>query len=508
MSEQPRAPWSMGTRRTGSLFDDLANVSMPQFLAVALPLTAVFVLGFFLEYRARVGAEEARFFAQESAVIERGVRQLRQELERSTGDLLLIGDLVASTLDAATPDPLVPLERSLLALARSRPGYLQIRYLDASGHEILRVENSGQGPRSIPESGRQDPRDDGTFGESQGLAAGEVFVSPMELNLANGEIQEPHTPLVRLATPVYDSAGRRRGIVVLHVDGEQFLRAFPRNTEKGGVQRMIVDSDGYWLQHRPEVEWGSVLDHGIGFQRTFPDVWDRMASDRRGRLESSDGLFYFDSVSPRAATSRPEAEGKPGSFWMLVSLVPREVVDGISVRVGTRLVVVAVPLYFALLGVAWLAAVALERRRAADEALRNLEYVRSCMIRAALDAIIVMDKTGTALEFNPAAQQIFGYTLDEARGKLVADLIIPPANREAHRLGLQRYLATGEGPLIDRHVDGLTAIRKDGSELSVELTICPMMVSGERLFCGFLRDLSEPQPAPTTSGDDGDSDVL
>ncbi len=111
---------------------------------------------------------------------------------------------------------------------------------------------------------------------------------------------------------------------------------------------------------------------------------------------------------------------------------------------------------------------------------------------AALDGIVVMDETGTTLEFNPAAQRIFGYTLDEARGKLVADLIIPPANREIHRVGLERYLATGEGRIIDKHIDELTAIRKSGEEFPVELTVCtPVRVGGKRLFYGFLRDLSE-----------------
>ena len=111
---------------------------------------------------------------------------------------------------------------------------------------------------------------------------------------------------------------------------------------------------------------------------------------------------------------------------------------------------------------------------------------------AALDGIIVMDQVGITLEFNPSARKIFGYTLEGARGKLVADLIIPPAYREAHRLGLERYLATGEGNIIDKHVVELTAIRKDGEEFPIELTVCsPVTVAGQQLFYGFLRDLSE-----------------
>jgi PAS domain S-box-containing protein len=176
---------------------------------------------------------------------------------------------------------------------------------------------------------------------------------------------------------------------------------------------------------------------------------------------------------------------------MFISLVPRRLLDDIAVRVGTPLLVLAMPLYFALLAIGWALAAALQRRRLVDEALRSVEAVRSAMMRAALDGIVVMDQTGTTLEFNPAARRIFGYTRDEVRGKLVADLIIPAAHRETHRIGLEHYLATGEGRIIDKHIDELTAIRKGGEEFPVELTVCPVMVAGKQLFCGFLRDLSE-----------------
>jgi PAS domain S-box-containing protein len=320
----------------------------------------------------------------------------------------------------------------------------------------------------------------------------------MDLNIEHGVLQEPVQPVVRLMTPIDDSLGRRRGIVVLNARGEQFLRAFPRSTDKSGVQHMIVDSDGYWLRHRPEVEWGFVLTHGMSFRRTFPEMWEQMAATRHGRLESSDGLFYFDSAARRAGAGSGSEVGQEEPYWMLVSLVPRVVLDDITAREGTRLLVIAIPLYFVLLAVGWLLAAGLEKRRAADEALLNLEYVRSSMLRAALDAIIVMDQGGNTLEFNPAAQRIFGYTLEEARGKPVADLIIPPAYREAHRLGLERYLATEEGRIVDQHILELEGIRKDGVEIPVELTICPMTVGGQRLFCGFIRDLSEPEPEPNS----------
>ena len=290
--------------------------------------------------------------------------------------------------------------------------------------------------------------------------------------------------MVRLATPIDDAAGQRRGIVVLNAHGGHFMRAFEQNTGETGIQRMIVNSDGYWVQHRPEVESGVVLERGRSFQRSFPDVWPQLLASPQGWVESSEGLFYFDTVTPPPSASSPDGEADELPSWIFISLVPRQLFDDIAVQVATPLLVIATPLFFALVAIGCLLAVTLHRR---DAALRSLERVRSAMMTAALDGIVVMDETGTTLEFNPSAQQIFGYTLEEARGRLVADLIIPPAHRETHRLGLEQYLATGEGRIIDKHIGELTAIRKDGEEFPVELTVCsPVTVAGKQLFYGFL----------------------
>jgi len=491
MGAQPQDSWLLDAQPTIGLWHGFASVSMRLFLSVVLPLTAVFLLAFVLEYRAEVRAERARLFVQEAAVIQRGVRWVEREFEIATSDLHFVADLVAETVRDGSPDRFTALEHSALSFVRSRPNYFQIRFIDATGREVVRVEKTVDGPRIAPESELQEKSDRSYFTDTMRLESGEVFVSRMDLNVERGALEEPYRPVVRLATPIDDAAGQRRGVVVLNANGEHFLRAFEPNTDEAGIQRMIVDSEGYWLQHRPEVEWGFALDHGRSFQRTFPEVWTQLLAGSQGGVEADEGFFYFDAVALQPAGSGDHAEGSESPFWMFISLVPRRLLDDIAIQAATPLLVIAMPLYFALLAIGWALAAALQRRRLADETLRSFEAVRSAMMRAALDGIVVMDKTGATLEFNRSAQEIFGYTREEVRGRPVADLIIPPAHREAHRVGLEHYLATGEGRIIDKHIDELTAIRKGGEEFPVELTVCPVMVAGKQLFCGFLRDLSE-----------------
>jgi PAS domain S-box-containing protein len=461
---------------------------MPRFLGVMLPLSVLFVLGFVFEYRALLGADRARFLTQETSVVQRGVRRAQRELETATGDLLFVGDLVAAAVRTGDTEWTGALGPDLVALMRHRPNYARIAFVSATGQEILRVENTSSGTRLASERELQDEIDASYLTRTRHLDPGEVDVSPMEPG--RGAKGEAHEAVVSLATPIEDAAGQRRGSVVLTADAGDFLRAFELDSEDTDVERMIVDAHGYWLRDRPELDRGFTFERGRSFQQTFPEIFEQMAARQRGRIESGDGLFHFDAVSAGPAISGSGAQTDSPGIWTFISLVPRQVLDDVMVRIATRLVVIAMPAYFLLLAIGWLLAAAFERRRTTEEALKNLERVRNAMMRAALDAIVVMDEEGTTLEFNPMAQQIFGYTLDEARGRQVADLIIPPTHREAHHQGLSHYLATGEGPIIDKHIDGLTAIRKGGAEFPVELTVCPINVGGKRLFFGFLRDLS------------------
>src|SRR5438874_10706837 len=92
------------------------------------------------------------------------------------------------------------------------------------------------------------------------------------------------------------------------------------------------------------------------------------------------------------------------------------------------------------------------------------------LLDSALDCIISMDATGRVIEFNPAAERVFGYKRDQAVGQELASLIIPPEVREQHRKGLAHYLATGEGPMLGKRLE-VNALRVDGSRIFVELTI-------------------------------------
>jgi PAS domain S-box-containing protein len=130
-----------------------------------------------------------------------------------------------------------------------------------------------------------------------------------------------------------------------------------------------------------------------------------------------------------------------------------------------------------------------EKKRAAEE-LRASEERRRLIIDTAHEAFVGMDAAGAITSWNRQAEATFGWTRAEALGRSLADTIIPPAHREAHTLGLRRFLQTGEGRLLNRRIE-VAALHRDGHEFPVELTISPVRQGGKIFFSAFVHDITE-----------------
>ena len=116
------------------------------------------------------------------------------------------------------------------------------------------------------------------------------------------------------------------------------------------------------------------------------------------------------------------------------------------------------------------------------------------VLKTALDAVVVMRLDGTVAGWNDVAERTFGWSFAEANGRRMSEMVIPPRLRQAHEAGLAHFLATGEGPVLDKHIE-IEALHRDGREIPVELSITRTTQFGEPVFLGFLRDISERRDA-------------
>lgn len=205
-----------------------------------------------------------------------------------------------------------------------------------------------------------------------------------------------------------------------------------------------------------------VADHlGRPIREAVPDMPAAIVTDIQEVARTGRPLLN------REATGRP---GMPDRTW-LTSYFPVRTTDGRPVGVGV-------------------VGQDITDRLAAEKRVRESEARKAAILETALDCIISIDHLGRVVEFNPAAEQTFGYTRAEVIDREMADLIVPPSHRDAHRRGLARYLATGEATVLSRRLE-LPARRKDGTEFPAELVITAVHLGARPVFTAYLRDVTE-----------------
>src|SRR5262249_4916129 len=123
------------------------------------------------------------------------------------------------------------------------------------------------------------------------------------------------------------------------------------------------------------------------------------------------------------------------------------------------------------------------------QSLHDSEELTRLLVDASHDAVITMDAHGRVTGWNPQAEVRFGWSRAEVLGERLSDFIVPPQHREAHERGLRRFLATGVGPVLNKRIE-ITAVRRDGGEFPVELSISPAGAGGTYVFGAFVRDLT------------------
>jgi sigma-B regulation protein RsbU (phosphoserine phosphatase) len=238
---------------------------------------------------------------------------------------------------------------------------------------------------------------------------------------------------------------------------------------------------------RSVIGFGGVLPSGYVFAVIlFATVRVEAATaDSFAPLAFAAELALLPFVESRLFTSDPPGRGKPGRELRQA----RAEAIALSHLLETREDVVVDQ------------AVRLEqaRREAEDRAdalaraharLEASEATKAAILDAALDAIITMDVDGRIVDFNPAAERIFGHARADAVGRLLADVIIPPAQRANHAAGIQAFRRTGHGPILGRRVE-LEALRSDGTSFPVELAVAAIEAAGTVMFSGHVRDITE-----------------
>ena len=159
---------------------------------------------------------------------------------------------------------------------------------------------------------------------------------------------------------------------------------------------------------------------------------------------------------------------------------------------GATLFVLSVIILFA--GITWYNAVLLNRRDMlrirSEEALHEREDQIQAIFNNAPDAVVVVDSDARVKRWNPESEKLFGWRKEEAIGKTLNEIIVPPRYSQSHIKGMQIFRDTGQSKILGKTVD-LKAVKKDHTEIDVSVRISPFITAQQLLFVGFIRDITE-----------------
>ncbi|MBE9561468.1 MAG: response regulator, partial [Proteobacteria bacterium] len=182
------------------------------------------------------------------------------------------------------------LEKEFLAFAESRNIYYQIRYLDETGQEIVRIDTNN---KSNIINNLQNKNDRYYFTETISLPKGKIFISPLDLNREHGQIETPHKPVIRYATPVLYQNGNKAGIVIVNVDANQFLNHLE------GV--LLIDQKGFYLSNFEDISkcWGGPKDLNTNHNfltQDYPDLAKQITTNIEGNVKTKDLMLTYHRI--------------------------------------------------------------------------------------------------------------------------------------------------------------------------------------------------------------------
>jgi len=132
----------------------------------------------------------------------------------------------------------------------------------------------------------------------------------------------------------------------------------------------------------------------------------------------------------------------------------------------------------------------LSENQRTEKIVRESEKRLKAFLTRGPDAVIIINELQEILEWNPKAEEIFGFSFDDIKGKTLTETIIPPQYREAHLSGMKHFLKTSEGPILNKTVE-ITALHKNGKEFYIHLSISNVKLDEGWLFIAFLSDISK-----------------
>jgi PAS domain S-box-containing protein len=258
------------------------------FLILCLFTLAGFLYLDFIRYRESLNNTESR-------VVNLISESIQNELGQVLLDILFLSQQpVLDDIINGEAENAELIENTFSSFLTDSNNYYQLRLLDNTGYELLVLQQENDSVRIFPENELEDKSDRYYYQDSLDLAPGEIFVSPLDLNVENGLIEEPYRPTIRFATPLFYDDGTRWGLLILNYNAVEILNTVNTLAQQANGNISLLNSDGYWLSSPiQDKEWGFMLEDRseLSLKIENPEFWENLNNEQSPSLQV-DGNYY------------------------------------------------------------------------------------------------------------------------------------------------------------------------------------------------------------------------
>lgn len=283
--------------------DALSPLRHPRRLLVLfLPIFAFVATSAITIYWIEKERRHAQHAQDAHEAVTLSIRSISRTMQAITRDVRYLSDDIAiqQAMDNPNEKNLANLAADWMSFSRNKQIYDKIRWIDENGKERLRINYGSPRIIRVPASKLEDKSMRYFFSDTIKLNVGEIFVSPLDLNVDRNEIEVPHKPTIRLGTPLLDSQGRRRGILLVNYLAIDLLATFEKTFQLNKRTGWLLNKDGYWLTGgKPEEAFAFMFGRTeASMAARYPDAWQQIQAADSGHFLTQDGFWTFNTVSP------------------------------------------------------------------------------------------------------------------------------------------------------------------------------------------------------------------
>lgn len=274
-------------------------------LLIALLIMLVLLISGYVTFQRSDSESRSQFNHEISLSIQSIASDVESDLAHLTFSMLFIVDQVRLHKPFSKGGQKSILAQDFISFLNTSDFFDQLRLLDRHGHETIRANYNNGSPVLARSDELQNKGDSYYFKKTIGLKRQEIYLSPLDLNMEHGRIEQPLKPTIRLAMPSFDPGGEKIGVMVINALAQDIINHFNRRAKELPVPHLYwLNQDGYWLAGEEEaLLWGFMYPdrEEMTLATRDPLAWQTIASQQAGVVRGERGTYVFATIIPQQA---------------------------------------------------------------------------------------------------------------------------------------------------------------------------------------------------------------